>query len=60
MPNDCQSCDGRAKWPISDEERAALVSLPKTLPLNNNCTDCDVTGSEAVRIRREKEGKNAK
>jgi len=51
----CTICEGRGKWPISDEERAALVNLPKNLPLNNSCVDCYLTGKESVRLRREKE-----
>lgn len=51
----CTICEGRGKWPISDEERAALVNLPKNLPLNNSCIDCYLTGKESVRLRREKE-----
>jgi hypothetical protein len=54
----CTVCDGKAIWPISEAERAAIVNLPKTMPLNNNCAPCDVSGKESVRLRREADGRN--
>ncbi len=60
MSDKCMVCEGKAKWPISEEERNSLKTLPKSLPLNNSCNACDVTGKESVRLRREKEGKNEK
>jgi len=54
----CTACNGKAKWPISNVERAALKNLSQTMPLNNNCTPCDVTGKESVRLRREADGRN--
>jgi len=56
----CTECNGKARWPISETERAALTHLSPTMKLNNNCAPCDVTGKESVRLRRIADGTAAR